>query len=60
MGLFVYVRLLFCFITAYAPEKVDVGVFGPRFWKNFSDSTRKTVALIPAVCYTGGAYTIPE
>lgn len=34
--------------------------FGPRFWKNFSDSTRKTVALIPAVCYTGGAYTIPE
>lgn len=28
--------------------------------KNFSDSTRKTVALIPAVCYTGGAYTIPE
>jgi len=27
MGLFVYVRLLFCFITAYAPEKVDVGVF---------------------------------
>ena len=35
MGLFVYVRLLFCFITAYAPEKVDVGVFWTSFLEKF-------------------------
>ena len=51
---------LFCFIMAYAPEKADAGVFETSFLESFPDSMRKTVALTPGVCYTDGAYTIPE
>lgn len=60
MGLFVYVRLLFCFITAYAPEKVDVGVFWTSFLEKFFRFDEKNSCLIPGVCYTDGAYAIPE
>ena len=48
MGLFVYVRLLFCFITAYAPEKVDVGVFWTSFLKKFFRFDEKNSCASPS------------
>ena len=48
MGLFVYVRLLFCFITAYAPEKVDVGVFWISFLEKFFRFDEKNSCAYPS------------
>ena len=48
MGLFVYVRLLFCFITAYAPEKVDVGVFWTSFLEKFFRFDEKNSCAYPS------------
>ena len=48
MGLFVYVRLLFCFITAYAPEKVDVGVFWTPFLEKFFRFDEKNSCAYPS------------
>lgn len=48
MGVFVYVRLLFCFITAYAPEKVDVGVFWTSFLEKFFRFDEKNSCAYPS------------
>ena len=48
MGLFVYVRLLFCFITAYAPGKVDVGVFWTSFLEKFFRFDEKNSCAYPS------------
>ena len=46
MGLFVYVRLLF--FTAYAPEKVDVGVFWTSFLEKFFRFDEKNSCAYPS------------